>query len=133
VSAIDDLDQLFPGHRAAESEPTWEVLKSRLTIGQSVSGKVVAKSHFGAWIDLGVGFPGMLEIIVMADLKPERYRAGDWCLIGSEVTAFIGSFRDYSHQIRLWQVPLGSRSGRFQSSRDVLEDHRDGTCDSPRV
>jgi hypothetical protein len=79
----------------------------RLAVGQTVTGTVVAKSPFGAWIDLGVGFPALLEILVMEGLTPERYRADDWCPLGSEVTSFVGGFRDDGHQVGLRQVPLG--------------------------
>ena len=107
MSVTDDLDRLFPGHRSPERVADWEGLEQRLAHGQSVTGTVVAKSPFGAWIDLGVGFPALLEIIVIADLTPERYRAGDWCPVGSEVTAFVGGFNESSCQVGLWQVPVG--------------------------
>ena len=73
-------------------------------------GRGVHPRHFGAWVDLGVGFPGLLEIIYVAGLTPERYRAGDWCPVGTEVTAFVGGFRDDGRQVYLWQVrPAGEQ------------------------
>jgi ribosomal protein S1 len=107
MSVQDNLDTLYPGHRSPDRAAEWEALKQRLTIGQPVTGRVVAKSPFGAWVDLGVGFPALLEIVVMADLTPERYRAGDWCPVGSEVTANVAGFRDDNRQVGLWQVPHG--------------------------
>jgi hypothetical protein len=107
MSVQADLDIVFPGHRSPERAAEWEALKQRLAIGQPITGTVVARSPFGAWVDLGVGFPALLEITVMAGLTPERYRAGDWCPVGSEVTANVGSFRDDNRQVGLWQVPLG--------------------------
>jgi hypothetical protein len=107
MSVQDDLDTLFPGHRSPDRASEWEALKQRLAIGQPLTGPVVARHPFGAWIDLGFGFPALLEIIGMAGLTPERYRADDWCPLGSEVTAHIGGFRDNGRQIGLWQVPLG--------------------------
>jgi hypothetical protein len=107
MSVTDDLDRLFPGHRSPDRAADWEALKQRLAYGRSVTGTVVAKSPFGAWVDIGVGFPALLEIVVIAGLTPERYRAGDWCPVGSEVTAFVGGFRDSSHQVGLWQAPVG--------------------------
>lgn len=86
------------------AELDWEALKQRLAIGQSVTGEVVAKSHFGAWIDIGVGFPALLRITDIVGLTPERSRAGDWCPIGSEVAAFVSWFDDRNHQIGLLQV-----------------------------
>ncbi len=106
MSVTDDLDRLFPGHGSPERAREWEALKERLAVGQSVTGRVVARSPFGAWVDLGVGFPALLEIIHVADLTPEKYRAGDWCPVGSEVTALVGGFREAARQIGLRQVPL---------------------------
>ena len=62
-------------------------MKQRLAIDESVTGVVFARAHFGAWVDLGVGFPALLEIICIDGMTPERYQSGDWSPIGSEVTA----------------------------------------------
>jgi hypothetical protein len=98
------LAERFPAGNPAEVEREWAAVKQRLPVGQSVTGVVVARAHFGAWVDLGVGFPGLLEAIDITGMTPGRYRAGDWCPVGSEVTAFVGGFLDDGHQIRLWQV-----------------------------
>jgi ribosomal protein S1 len=105
--SIPKLDQLFPGYRSPDRADDWEKLKQRLAFGQTVTGVVVGRSPFGAWVDIGVGFPALLEILVIAGLTPEMYRAGDWCRERSEVAAFIGDFRDDPRQIRLWQAPVG--------------------------
>jgi hypothetical protein len=100
----------FPDHQSPARQGDWEVAKHRFRIGEEVRGQVVEKSPFGAWIDLGVGFPALLEILVMKDLTPEAYRRGDWCPLGSEVTAFVGGFNDAFRQIVLWQVRLRDRT-----------------------
>src|SRR3954447_20761929 len=87
--------------------------------------------HFGAWVDLGVGFPALLEIIVIAGLTPERYRAGDWCPVGSEVSAFVGGFHDDSHQVGLWQVPVGR--GRAEPCAAADSPRRGGFCYDRRL
>jgi len=88
------LKQCFPVRDAALEEEEWKTLKQRLQTGQEVKGVVIAKAQFGAWIDIGVGFPALLEIIEMADLTLEKYRTDDWCPIGSEVKAKIAGFTD---------------------------------------
>ena len=103
------LTARFPPRDAAEAEREWEAVKQRLSVGQSVAGMVVAKAPFGAWIDIGFGFPALLEIICIAGLTPERYRADDWCSIQSVVTAFVGGFNDTNHQICLWQDRPGEK------------------------
>ena len=101
------LSERFPARDPAQAKREWQALQERVAVGQSVTGTVVAKAPFGAWIDLGVGFPALLEIVCIAGLTPERYRADDWCPIGSEVTAFVSGFRDRGHQVYLWQVGPG--------------------------
>jgi ribosomal protein S1 len=112
MSTIDSLDKLFPAHRSPSRSAEWDALKQRIAVGQTVTGTVVAKSPFGAWIDLGIGFPGLLEILVIEGLTPERYRADDWCAPGSEVTAYVGVFRDEMRQVILWQVLPGQWRGQ---------------------
>jgi hypothetical protein len=65
---------------------------------------VFAKAPFGAWIDIGVGFPALLLIPEIAGLSPKQYQSDDWCPIGSEVTALIRGFNDPNRQIVLTQT-----------------------------
>ena len=99
----------FPARDSNDTDCAWAAAKQRLALGQTITGIVVAKAPFGAWIDIGVGFPALLEILVMEGLTPERYRAGDWCPVGSEVTAFVRGFAYAVHQVGLWQVSPGQR------------------------
>ena len=98
------LQKRFPGYESAEFDQAWGEVKQRLIVGRSVTGVVVARAPFGAWVDLGVGFPSLLETIRLAGLTPERYQAGDWCPVGSQVTAFVSGFKDAGHQIGLSQT-----------------------------
>lgn len=102
----------FPPRTPEESDRDWEALKENLAVGQGVTGEVIARAPFGVWLDIGVGFPAEVDIIVIDDLTPERYRADDWCPIGSTVTAFVGGFLDNRHiehgrEVRLYQRPAG--------------------------
>jgi ribosomal protein S1 len=96
------LSVRFPPRDNAQRE--WEALKRQLAVGGSVTGVVIGRAPFGAWIDIGVGFPALLEITVMAGLTPERYRVGDWCPVGSEISAEVSMFQDENRQIYLGQV-----------------------------
>jgi hypothetical protein len=72
---------------------------------------VVAKPLFGARLDLGVSFPPLLEIIVVAGLTPEQYRAGN-CRpdgrppsIASIASAGVGtSHRSELPQVAFWPI-----------------------------
>lgn len=85
-------------------EVRWAKLLTDLRAGDSVTGAVIAKAHFGAWVDIGVRFPALIEIPYVRDLTPERYRADDWCPIGSTIKARILGFATSMYQIRLAQV-----------------------------
>ncbi|MCU0354306.1 MAG: hypothetical protein MUD08_11300 [Cytophagales bacterium] len=86
------------------SDEEWETIKQRFKIGDEVIGKVVAKSPFGDWLDIGVGCACLLEIFCIKGLTPEIYRSGDYNPIGSVVTATIVSFENNGKQIRLTQL-----------------------------
>jgi len=57
-----------------------------------------------AFLDIGVEFPALLEIILMPDLPPEHFQADDWCPTGSKVTARVASYSDSVREIYLSQV-----------------------------
>ena len=46
------LSERFPPRDAATARPEWDALKQRLAVGQTVTGTVVAKAPFGAWLDI---------------------------------------------------------------------------------
>jgi ribosomal protein S1 len=68
----DELERLFPGHQSDARAAAWEEAKQHLHIGMPVTGTVVARRPFGAFVDIGVGFPVLLEIIEIVEpaLKP---------------------------------------------------------------
>jgi hypothetical protein len=104
----EDVRRCFPLLGAANVADEWARRKACLVVGDEVTGTVIARVPFGVWIDIGVQFPALLEIIQIDGLTPEEYRSGQWCPIGSRVSASIVGFADKLPQIRLSQrsVPL---------------------------
>ena len=88
------LQEHFGDIKSDDARASWEEVKSQLSIGDHVSGKAITKAHFGAWIDVGVGFLALLEIIRMDGMTPENYQSDDWCPTGSQVDARISGFGD---------------------------------------
>lgn len=78
-------------------------LKQSIFPGQTVTGTVIVKAPFGAWLDIGAGFPALLQIICIAGMTGERYANDDWCPVGCQVTAIVGGFNERNHQVGLWQ------------------------------
>ena len=86
-----------------KEEDNWNELKGKFKVGDEVEGIVVHKAPFGDFINIGVEFLALLEIIVMKDLTPEKYSERLYNPIGSKVKAYIVSFEDSNKQIRLAQ------------------------------
>jgi hypothetical protein len=105
------LARRFPQRDSSQIELEWSLLKDRVAVWQSVTGTVLAKAPFGAWIDIGVGFPSLLLIPEIAGLSPKQYQADEWCPIGSEVTAWVRGFNDPHRQIVLTQKQTGVVTG----------------------
>ncbi|MEX0714067.1 MAG: methyltransferase domain-containing protein [Pirellulales bacterium] len=106
---LDSLGERFPRALPAQVRQDWQSLKERYEVGRPVEGVVVAKAPFGAWIDLGIGFPALLEADLVANLTPDLYRAGAWCPVGSQVAASIRALVDSRQEVHLQQVdPWGN-------------------------
>jgi len=97
------VSERFPTRDLNETKVDWDRLKGRLRVGESVTGTVVARAPFGPWIDIGVGFPALMLITEVEGLTPERYKADDWCPIGSTITAVVGIFNEKAFVVRIWQ------------------------------
>ena len=82
---------------------TWEQVKAKYQIGEYVEGIIAFKQPFGDFIDIGLEFKVLLEIIVIKDLTPEVYRAGNYNAIGTTVGGWIVDFTDDNQQIRISQ------------------------------
>jgi gamma-glutamylcyclotransferase (GGCT)/AIG2-like uncharacterized protein YtfP len=99
---------------SAERLPAWNKLKQELCVGAEVRGEVVAKAPFGAWIDLDLGFPGLLLIPYVEALTPECYQADQWLPVGTDISAAISAFNDSRQQIGLMQqFPAWARMPLF--------------------
>ncbi|MEM7353949.1 MAG: hypothetical protein AAF657_24320 [Acidobacteriota bacterium] len=94
----------FGDYLSPESSLSWEQAKRGHPPGTRVEGRVIIHAPFGAWIDLKMGFPALLEIIVIEGLTPERYREDDYCPVGSCVEATISHYVDSRRQIYLKQT-----------------------------
>jgi ribosomal protein S1 len=106
------LNDRFPRLDPETEQRKWDGMKERLHEGDKTTGVVIARSPFGVWIDIGVGFPVLLLIPDIQEMTAERYQADDWCPIGSSITAKIVIFNDRERRIRVsqgmpheWRLP----------------------------
>lgn len=88
----DRLAAIFPDWEDSSARSTeWQRASVALAVGARVGGTVICRAPFGAWIDLGIGFPAMAEIIHIHGLVPAEYQAGRWCPTGSLVEGTISA------------------------------------------
>ena len=57
-----DLLIRFPDWRSDAVLSTWPAVKASISVGQQVSGVVIARAPFGVWLDIGVAFPALLLV-----------------------------------------------------------------------
>jgi hypothetical protein len=98
-----DLSVGFPPPDPETAQRNWDALKQRLKVGQLVRGTIVANAPFGAWLDIGVGFPALLLIPDIEGITAERYRLGQWCPVGCEISAEVVRFNDSACTLRVSQ------------------------------
>lgn len=81
----------FPDWQTPEALQRWTSVFDQLKIGHPVSGEVIARAHFGVWVDFGVSFPGLLLVTNMEDAGPGRITVEEYPPIGSLIDGRINS------------------------------------------
>ncbi len=77
----------------------WDDVKARLPVRSAVEGVVTSVPHYGVWLDLGVGFAGLL-LIPEAGLEKGQQLA-DHYRPGQKVTAYVLWHNDADRVVRL--------------------------------
>ncbi len=98
------LEDYFGDYTSEENAALWHDTVSNLGPGKEVSGTVIVHAPFGAWIDIGFGFPALIEAIHIMGLTPDRYVKDDYCPVGTKVDAVIRGVSQQGRQIRLEQT-----------------------------
>lgn len=120
--SASDLDRAFGDYLSPERTADWERAKAALRPGDRISGVVIARYIFGVFIDLGVGFPALLEVIQF-DPPPRRRPVDieDYPAIGSSVAARVVAFNDRNRQIGLTQrAPIPTSTANRRADRIAL-------------
>lgn len=85
----------------------WSEVKRKPQVGQPVEGIVIARAPFGAWLDIGIGFPALIEITQISGLEPVVYQAGNWAREGSDLSANLLGMDDSFMAVSLTQQSSG--------------------------
>jgi small subunit ribosomal protein S1 len=83
------------------AECDWNEAKWNHPQGRSVDGTVTRVEPYGVWIDLGIGFVGLLLVTEMAGDGPKQL--DDYPQVGSTVTATVIGYNDERTQFVLSQ------------------------------
>ena len=104
MSAIGDSEWPFGDHLSPSKAGEWAAVRTRLGVGESVRGRVIARRPFGVFVDIGVGFPALLEVIQFASARERRYSFEDYPAVGETITAPVVAFNDPNRQVTLTQL-----------------------------
>ena len=78
-------------------------MRTKVGVGESVRGRVIARRPFGVFMDIGVGFPALLEVIQFEDAHERRYRFEDYPAVGDMITARVVGVTDRNREVQLTQ------------------------------
>lgn len=84
----------------------WDQVKAAVPIGAEVSGRVVSCQPFGVFVDLGLGFSGLLEVPEFGDATARSRGMDGFPAVGAVLTARVLQHMDHNQQLRLTQRPL---------------------------
>ena len=101
---VVEFERLFGDHLSPEKERDWAAARSRLVVGKSVNGRVIARRLFGVFVDVGVGFPALLPVIQFEDARQRCYNFEDYPAIGELIKARVVGFDDQNRQVGLTQL-----------------------------
>ncbi|WP_165073608.1 S1 RNA-binding domain-containing protein [Paludisphaera rhizosphaerae] len=104
MSVISDAEWPFGDHLSPDKAGEWAAVQAQLAVGESVRGPVIARRPFGVFVDIGVGFPALLEVIQFLDARQRRYSLDDYPAIGETITARVVAFNDQNRQVCLTQL-----------------------------
>lgn len=94
-----DMRQFFGRYWARNRISEWQTLTTKLSVGETVSGKVVASYYYGVFVDTGHSFPARLAV---------RFSGsgidGPRQIVGDMVSASVREFDASERFIELTQV-----------------------------
>lgn len=110
-SVADRVREVFGDHAAAERHDAWNSATATLTEGAMVEGRVVLVYHFGVFVDIGIGFPALLEVIEFDHRSRRREEKPPWPRVGEVVRVRIAHISPAGHVIRVSQRHDSRRLG----------------------
>jgi ribosomal protein S1 len=104
----EDIKARFPDWGTNRVIAIWPSIRQHITIGQTVSGEVVARAPFGVWVDIGIGHPALLLVPEMRGARERSISFDEYPSIGTTIEARIIALGDRG-EIGLTQHPESQR------------------------
>jgi len=104
VSGVGELEWPFDDHLSPAKAGEWAATRTGLGVGESVRGRVIARRPFGVFVDIGVGFPALLEVMQFEGARQRRYDLDDYPAVGDTITARVVALTDHNRQVRLTRL-----------------------------
>jgi ribosomal protein S1 len=93
---------------------TWDDIKNSLNAGDIVDGVIIRHEAYGAFVELGLGFEGLIQI---TDFKDEgRMTVDQYPDVGERITTVVLGFKESGNQI--W---LGMKPSQIAKARHVAQ------------
>jgi ribosomal protein S1 len=104
VHVVADLKGIYGDYLAPDKERAWEHAKTLLRSGDTVTGEVIKQYHFGVFVEIGIGFPALLQVIQFDAEQSRRYTSmSDYPAVGVRISARVVLFQDRGREIVLTQ------------------------------
>lgn len=84
-----DIRARFPNWGTDAALARWPEVRARLAVGQTVRGEVVARAHFGVWVDIGAGWPALLRVPEMGGARDRPIQFDEYPPLGGVVEAWV--------------------------------------------
>ncbi len=89
-----DVRSHFPDWQTDVARERWPDIRRSLSVGQSVSGEVIARAPFGVWLDIDVPQPALLLVVNMRNAKTRRITFDGYPVRGATIQARINALGD---------------------------------------
>jgi len=104
VDVVADLRCIYGDYLAPDKERSWEHAKTLVRLGDTVTGEVIKQYRFGVFVELGVGFPALLQVVQFGAEQSRRYTSmSDYPALGTRISARVAGFQDRQREIILTQ------------------------------
>jgi hypothetical protein len=117
----EQIRSRFPDWSTDAALARWPGNRTRLSIGSSVRGEVIARAPFGVWVDIAAGHPALLLVPEMAKARELRIGFQDYPTLGTVVDAWIVSLGERA-EIALTQNPQAAALSRRQAEPGTAPD-----------